>query len=127
MTPPRPPRATLSNHHPTPRLVCTIRDTAKRLGVTELTVRRQIKAGKLPAVQIGGSWRIPTSIHDRILELPTECSLHQVANSLDVSDLTVRRWIRRNQIPAEKRDRSWIIQRADLERLLTVAPRERAD
>jgi len=104
----------------TPRLVGTIRDTAKQLGVTELTIRRHIKSGKLHAVQIGSSWRIPSSTHERIQELPLECSLHQVANSLDVSDLTVRRWIKSRQLPATKRNRAWVISRGDLERLLTA-------
>ena len=106
---------------PIPRLVGTVRDVAKQLGVTELTVRRQIKAGKLHAIQIGGSWRIPNSIHDRIQALPMECTLRQVANSLDVSDLTVRRWIKANEIPATKRDRAWVVLRNDLERLLSAA------
>ena len=111
----------MSTRQPAPRLVVTIRDTARRLGVTELTVRRQIKSGKLYAVQIGGTWRIPSSTQDLILELPVECTLNQVATSLGVSELTVRRWIKRKQIPAEKRDRSWIIQRSDLEHLLTTS------
>jgi excisionase family DNA binding protein len=102
----------------TPRLVGTIRETAKQLGVTELTVRRHIKNGKLHAIQVGGSWRIPTPNSVRIIELPAECNLHQVANSLDVSDLTVRRWIKSGQFPATKRDRMWVVQRSDLENLL---------
>jgi excisionase family DNA binding protein len=102
----------------TPRLVVTIRETAKQLGVTELTVRRHIKKGKLHAIQIGGSWRIPIPNSDRIEELPEECNLHQIANSLDVSDLTVRRWIKSGQFPATKRDRMWIVARSDLEELL---------
>jgi excisionase family DNA binding protein len=110
----------MTSHRVTPRLVGTIRDTAKQLGVTELTVRRQIKSGKLHAVQIGSSWRIPSSTNERIQELPEECTLHQVANSLDVSDLTVRRWIKNGQLPAMKRNRAWIVLRSDLERLLTA-------
>lgn len=105
---------------PAPRLVGTIRETANRLGVTELTVRRHIKSGKLYAVQIGGSWRVPSDTHGRIQDLPEECSLHQVANCLDVSSLTVRRWIKNGQFPATKRNRMWVIQRFDLENLLTA-------
>lgn len=79
----------------TPQLVATIHDVARQLGVTELTVRRHIKAGRLLAVQVGGSWRIPTDDDGRIHELPLECTVHQVANCLNVSDLTMRRWITR--------------------------------
>jgi len=104
----------------TPRLVVTIRETAKQLGVTELTIRRHIKSGKLHAIQVGGSWRIPTPNSVRISELPDECNLHQIANSLDVSDLTVRRWIKSGQFPATKRDRMWIVKRSDLADLLAA-------
>lgn len=110
----------------TPRLVGTIRDTAKQLGVTELTVRRQIKAGKLRAVQIGSCWRIPSATPEKLQELPLECTLHQVANSLDVSDLTVRRWIKGKQLPATKRNRAWVVMRSDLEALLTTGTPRRA-
>jgi excisionase family DNA binding protein len=110
----------------TPRLVGTIRDTAKQLGVTELTVRRQIKAGKLRAVQIGSCWRIPSATPEKLQELPLECTLHQVANSLDVSDLTVRRWIKAQQLPATKRNRAWVVMRSDLEALLVTGTPRRA-
>jgi excisionase family DNA binding protein len=86
--------------------------------VTELTVRRHIKAGKLHAVQIGGSWRIPCADRERLEELPLECSLHQVANCLDVSSLTVRRWIKSNQLSATKLNRVWVIKRDELEAIL---------
>lgn len=102
----------------TPQLVATIHDVARQLGVTELTVRRHIKAGRLLAVQVGGSWRIPTDDGGRIHELPLECTVHQVANCLNVSDLTMRRWITRGGFPATKRGRVWMVQRADLELLL---------
>lgn len=108
--------------HPAPRLVGTIRETANRLGVTELTIRRQIKSGKLHAVQIGGTWRIPTGSPERINDLPLECSLHQVANCLDVSGLTVRRWIKSGQFPAHKQDGTWVIDRRDLETILYDRP-----
>lgn len=83
----------------TPQLVATIHDVARQLGVTELTVRRHIKAGRLLAVQVGGSWRIPTDDDGRIHELPLECTVHQVANCLNVSDLTMRRWITAEGFP----------------------------
>jgi excisionase family DNA binding protein len=102
--------------------VGTIRETARRLGVTELTVRRHIKTGKVYAIQIGGSWRIPSSNYVRIQDLPLECTLHQIANSLDVSDLTVRRWIKNGNFPAVKRGRVWVVLRSDLERVLSGGP-----
>jgi excisionase family DNA binding protein len=32
----------------------TVKETARRLGLHPLTVRRKIKAGELPALQLGG-------------------------------------------------------------------------
>ena len=102
-----------------PRLVNTIREMAKLLGVTELTIRRRIKAGTLRGVQIGGSsWRLPGANKDRIYELPVECTPHQVAMSLEVSDLTVLRWIKGGKLSAEKRGRAWYVQRNVLENIL---------
>jgi excisionase family DNA binding protein len=101
-------------------LVLTIAATARLLGVSELTVRRRIRAGTLPAVQIGGSWRIPgPSIH-RIAELPEKCTIRQIAHSLDVSELTVRRWIKDGHLPATKSDRSWVVDRNDLSEILRL-------
>lgn len=49
----------------------TIADTAELLNVAESTIRKMIKSGELPAVQIGsrGLWRIsPESIDEYIAE-----------------------------------------------------------
>lgn len=116
--------STAGNYRPaahraaTPRLVNTIRQAARELGVGELTVRRRLKAGTLRGVQIGGTWRLPGPNYGRIVSLPEECTLHQVANSLDVSDLTVRRWVKQGEVPAHKKSRVWVIFRSDLENLL---------
>ncbi len=101
-----------------PRLVRTIRETARQLGVSELTVRRRLRDGILQGVQLGGSWRLPGPGIDRIRELPEECSVEQIAQSLIVSELTVRRWIMSGQFPATKSHRVWMIKRSDLEQIL---------
>ena len=102
----------------TPRLVKTIRETAKQFGVGELTVRRRIKAGSLNAVRLGGSWRIPAANLERLFDLPPQCTVRQVANSLDVSELTVRRWIKAGQLHATKGPRVWMVLREELEHIL---------
>jgi hypothetical protein len=39
----------------------SIRAAARELGVAEITVRRAVLSGRIPAVQICGRWRIPGS------------------------------------------------------------------
>ena len=39
----------------------SVKAAARELGLSELTVRRAIGAGRMPAVQINGNWRIPGS------------------------------------------------------------------
>lgn len=102
---------------PSPRLVLTTEQAARRLGVSELTVRRRIKAGAVRAVRIGGTLRIPMD-GDGLASLPTECTVRQVANSMGVSELTVRRWIKSGELPAAKRGRTWSVLRRDLAALL---------
>jgi excisionase family DNA binding protein len=103
-----------------PRLVQSISGAARQLGVTELTIRRRIRDGKLPAVQIGGSWRLRGPGFDRLCELPEECTVRQVAHSLYVAEITLWRWVRDGHIPASKRGRMWMIKRSDLEGLLKL-------
>lgn len=103
----------------TPRLVDSVSQAARTLGVSELTVRRHIKLGTVPAVQIGGTWRIPIAEGDRIAQLPEECTIHEVANSFNVSELTVRRWIHGGHFPAAKRGRTWVVLRTDIEGILS--------
>jgi excisionase family DNA binding protein len=101
--------------HPAPCLVETVVQRARRLGVSPLTVRRRIRIGLDPAVQIGGTWRILLADATSLQHLPSECSVRQIANTLGVSELTVRRWIAAGAIPAVKRGRAWIISRHSLE------------
>src|SRR4030088_2401893 len=78
---------------PAPCLVETVVQRARRLGVSPLTVRRRIRTGLDPALQIGGTWRILLADTRSLQHLPPECSVRQIANTLGVSALTVRRWI----------------------------------
>ena len=36
----------------------TVHQAAKMLGVSVYTVKRQLRAGELPGVKIGGQWRV---------------------------------------------------------------------
>jgi excisionase family DNA binding protein len=103
--------------YPSRCLVETVHQRARRLGVSDLTVRRRIREGTVKAVQIGGSWRIPTA---PVSDLPDTCTVRQVANSLNVAELTVRRWISSGVLPASKTGRIWTIERRDLQTLLLV-------
>jgi excisionase family DNA binding protein len=102
----------------TPTLFWSVRRAAKHLGVSELTARRYIRDGRLTAVQIGGTWRIPAADHATARELPDQCSIRQIANSLGVSEVSVRRWIRSGAIQAAKFGGAWKIPRHVVEELL---------
>jgi len=106
---------------PAPCLVETVMQRARRLGVSPLTVRRRIRTGVDPAVQIGGTWRILLADTRSLQHLPAECSVRQTANTLGVSELTVRRWIASGAIPAVKHGRAWTISRHFLEVLFDMA------
>jgi excisionase family DNA binding protein len=99
----------------------TVVQRARRLGVSPLTVRRRIRTGVDPAVQIGGTWRILLADSRSLQHLPPECSVRQTANTLGVSELTVRRWIASGAIPAVKHGRAWTISRHSLEVLFDMA------
>jgi excisionase family DNA binding protein len=103
---------------PAPCLVDTIHGRARRLGVSELTVRRRIKRGTVPAVRIGGTWRVLAPERGSPYQLPETCSVGQVANSLDISQLTVRRLIKAGELQAHKDGRRWSIPREVLVCLL---------
>ena len=46
----------------------TVNEIAERLKVSRWTVSRWIKAGTLPAVQLGSTWRVRDDDLDRFLE-----------------------------------------------------------
>ena len=97
-----------------------MRQRARRLGVSELTVWRQLRRGDASAFRIGGTWRLPGPERGLLGDLPSWCTVRQVANSLAVSELTVRRWIAAGELPAMKTGRSWTIPRRHLELLLAT-------
>jgi excisionase family DNA binding protein len=104
--------------HVVPSLFASVPRAAKQLGVCELTVRRHVRDGRIRAVLVGGTWRIPRDEQGLAQRLPVECSIQDVANSLEVSEVTVRRWIRSGSIPAKKVGKSWKVPRKFLEGLL---------
>ncbi len=109
---------------PTPCLVETVQQRAHRLGVSELTVRRRVRCGDTTAFRIGGTWRLPAPDQGSLHDLPQSCTVRQVANSLAVSELTVRRWITAGELPATKIGRTWMIPRYHLEWLLNIRRHE---
>lgn len=50
-----------------PRDAYSVAEVARRLGVAELTVRRQISAGKLPSIRLGDRVLVPADYLDRLL------------------------------------------------------------
>jgi excisionase family DNA binding protein len=40
----------------------TVKEVAKQLDLSEVTVRRHVKSGEIPSRKIGGAVRIPTSV-----------------------------------------------------------------
>jgi excisionase family DNA binding protein len=103
-----------------PRLVRTVAEAAQDLGISMVTARRRVSSGTLPAIRVGGTWRVPIEGAPGLGALRPWCTVAEVANSLDVSIVTVRRWIRDGDVPAEMRGRRWRIPRAYLERLLVT-------
>ena len=101
-----------------PCVVWSVQQAARHYGVSEITIRRRVRSGQLPAVQIGKSCRIPVDDVRFLRALPGVFTIHQIANLLDVSEVTVRRWIRTGDLPATKRGRSWMVSRRFIERLL---------
>lgn len=49
--------------------VLTVQEVAQALRLSEWTVRRYIAAGRLPAVRIGGQWRIGRNALDVLIAL----------------------------------------------------------
>lgn len=43
------------------KIAVSIKEAAKMLDLSEMTVRRMVKAGKMPAKKIGQQWRIPVA------------------------------------------------------------------
>jgi len=50
-----------------PRTLLTVKETADRLGISVPTVRRHIRFGRLPAVQLGGRGS-PVRVDERDLD-----------------------------------------------------------
>ena len=44
----------------------SIRSAAGELGISQLSVRRAIHQGRIPAVEVGGVWRIPSSYFEEL-------------------------------------------------------------
>ena len=44
----------------------SIRSAAGELGLSQLSVRRAIRQGRIPAVEVGGVWRIPASYFEEL-------------------------------------------------------------
>ena len=70
----------MSSHDQTPDMSLdtslSIREAATRADVTEKTVRRWIKGGRLHAIKLGGQYRITLADLDRARDTPSEGHVH---------------------------------------------------
>jgi len=70
----------MSSHDQTPDMSLdtslSIREAATRADVTEKTVRRWIKSGRLQALKLGGQYRITLADLDRARDTPSEGHVH---------------------------------------------------
>jgi len=70
----------MSSHDQTPDMSLdtslSIREAATRADVTEKTVRRWIKSGRLHALKLGGQYRITLADLDRARDTPSEGHVH---------------------------------------------------
>lgn len=78
----------MSSHDQTPDMSLdtslSIREAATRADVTEKTVRRWIKGGRLHALKLGGQYRITLADLDRARDTPAEGHVHPAgAHDLD--------------------------------------------
>lgn len=64
--------AATSDIEPVPILAVTYRTAAAMWGVSEPTVRREIKAGRLPVCRIGGAVRVPVAALQDYITARTE-------------------------------------------------------
>lgn len=62
---------TTTPSQPLPQML-TVAELAKHLQVDRITIRRWIASGKIPAVKIGRSYRIPAEAVAQILEGATQ-------------------------------------------------------
>src|SRR5262249_28926364 len=51
---------------PRPRQYASIAETAREFEVSDDVIRKAVADGKIRAIKIGGSWRIPLSEHARL-------------------------------------------------------------
>ena len=69
----------MSPHDQTPDMsldtAMSIREAAARVGVTEKTVRRWIKSGRLHALKLGGQYRITVADLERAMDMPDVSSI----------------------------------------------------
>jgi len=70
----------MSPHDQTPDMsldtAMSIREAAVRVGVTEKTVRRWIKSGRLHALKIGGQYRITSADLGQAMDMPGVSNVH---------------------------------------------------
>lgn len=65
---PRPSETTGPRNPPSPRLLLTVRETARALGIGRSTVYELIHAGELEVIHIGRSCRVPVAVIEAYVE-----------------------------------------------------------
>ena len=54
---------------PLPRQLMPVHEVATRLNVSNETVKRMLRAGRLPGCKVGGDWRVEPAELDRVIAL----------------------------------------------------------
>lgn len=101
-----------------------IKDAARVMRVAPKTVQRWIQGGKIPMMKMGKSWRI--SEEDFLVWVKEKkappvqrfLSVAKVGYMLDVSPLTIKKWIEKEGLPALKVGKLYRIEKKDLEEWL---------
>lgn len=101
-----------------------IKDVAWAMKVVPKTVREWAQSGKIPMVKKGKSWIISEedflawAREKKIPPAQRFLSITEVARMLNVSYVTIKRWIEKEGLPALRVGRLWRVEKGDLEEWL---------
>lgn len=87
----------------------TSREVAELTGLSRETVRALARRGEIAAVRIGRQWRFPPQVVEGLDLRKGFWNVENAARVLRVSQETVRRQIRKRQLPGVKVGRRWFI------------------
>ena len=104
--------------------ILMVAEFAEQLGETEWQVRHRMNDGEVKVFRVGSVLRIPVREVERILALKEaqkseeqeSLTAMDIAKDLKLSDKTVYRLLRNNEIPCYKKGRSYRTFRSDYEK-----------